>query len=81
MWADYYYIRKMIDHSIDKYENVSFDKKSPMALLKNKVMKELRKRNCEPATATELNFIVQKAKKHGKLIFKPLRYVGGYSIL
>ena len=80
MWADYYYAPRLVNY-IETYETASFDKKSPMALLKNKVMKELRKRNCEPSTATELNFIVQKAKKYGKLIFKPLRYVGGYSIL
>ena len=54
--------------------------KAPMALLKNKIIKELKKRDYGYITATELNFIVQKAKKHGKLIFKKFRH-GGYNIL
>ena len=80
MFGDYYHLHKyMIDYN-DILIIVNFDKKTPMALLKNKVIKELRKRNYGAVTAAELNFIVQKAKKHGKLIFKKFRY-GGSCIL
>ncbi len=78
MFRDYYHLHNhMIDYN-DILIIVNFDKKTPMALLKNKVIKELRKRDYGTVTAAELNFIVQKAKKHGKLIFKKFRYGGSY---
>ena len=78
MFRDYYHSHKYMIYYSDNLIIVNFDKKTPMALLKNKVIKELRKRDYGTVTAAELNFIVQKAKKHGKLIFKKFRYGGSY---
>jgi len=80
MFADYYHIKYLTINVCDNLETIHFDKKSPMSLLKTKVVKELKKRDYGYLTATELNFIIQKAKKNGKLIFKKFRY-SGYSIL
>lgn len=74
MFGDYYHLHNYMIYYNDDLIIVNFDKKTPMALLKNKVIKELRKRDYGAVTAAELNFIVQKAKKHGKLIFKKFRY-------
>lgn len=80
MWADYDHINYLVMSSSNNWETVHFDKKAPIVLLKTKLVKELKKRDYGYLTATELNFIIQKAKKNGKLIFKKFRY-GGYSIL